>query len=305
MQNKYVFLFEYHWPSCTNASVPIIAISHPESSTPFFLVGPVSRRGDRLLDFQTRAIESLQAKHLDKSCRSSDTHPGPGKVHHLELVGSNQRPGLRMADSNKALAVALHLIYLGIFSSPLVEYLGMAIVFIGDRANESPYRISETYCWAHVGSQVEGCQVSIFVDHGDWLVNGIKIYSMSSSYQPLFHCSGALPILTTLPPCLVMAVLPPALDPLLPKVSLFLARWDRWMSPLSSAWDVLLPKSCLWLRQIRSSYRGLPWCLLSLQANIPFGLLKAVYGPKAVFAGPSCPPGLAPTVNLWKRTSSA
>ena len=174
----HVFLFNNQGPSSPYAGVSVSTISKPERSPALFPICPIPRRRQRLLDFESYAIQPVKSHHLSESCGSSAAHPSSWEVHHFEFIGGDKGPALRVPDGDEAFPVPLHLIAFNILArSKIEDFLIMEILF-RNRTREGPHDVTEADWWTHMWSQIHCSKITIFVYHWDTEVNLVKVNSM-------------------------------------------------------------------------------------------------------------------------------
>lgn len=146
--STYVSLVDRHWPASTYTRVAVLAETHPECPSPLFAIGPVSWRGQALLDIQSGPVQSVQTHHKGKSSRSSSTHPGARKERHPEFVHGDKKPTLDVRKSDDAFTMTAHLIALNVLSGALVEMILQFFVLVVSYSGESPHGVAKTYWWS-------------------------------------------------------------------------------------------------------------------------------------------------------------
>ena len=174
----YIFLVKGHRPSCSNTSVSINAICHPERSSSLFLISPILWWRKDFLDIKTRTIKPMQPQHYSQSRGSSGARPRTRKIHQLEFVACQYNPALSMAKWTIRLPKAFHFICLCIFPCSSIKNFLMIKVLVADRGRDGPHGIAKADRRAHYRRQIHGGAIPIFVNHRCSGVYLIKIYLM-------------------------------------------------------------------------------------------------------------------------------
>jgi hypothetical protein len=85
--------------------------------------------------------------HLAETDSRTCAHPSPRKVHHLELVRSQENMCLCMCDRYHVFTMALQIIALHIFSRSLIEVVPKIHELLRYRCSKCPHGISQCNWW--------------------------------------------------------------------------------------------------------------------------------------------------------------
>ena len=149
-KQAHISFINRHWPTCTDTSNPIITVSHPKRPSPFFTFCPIFWRWQALLCIQADGVHLIQSHHSNQSCPTTDAHPSPWEAHHLEFVGGNETPSLRVSEGHERFAYAFHLIELDVLSCSSVEDILMVHIFVGNGGCVTPHNVAQADRWAPV-----------------------------------------------------------------------------------------------------------------------------------------------------------
>jgi hypothetical protein len=95
-----------------------------------------------LFDIHANAIHPIETHHDYQTSRSANAHPSSRKVHHLELVCCYQTPRLSVGNGDKCFTLASHFVNFDVLSRPLVKYVLMVYVLVGNGGCVAPHDVS-------------------------------------------------------------------------------------------------------------------------------------------------------------------
>lgn len=171
-------------PSGGHGPVAIDAEGGPQRPSPLLQLGPVPRRRQRGNHILRRAVQAVEAHHVDQLGALGRRHGSAREVHGPRLVRRQQSPGLRVLYRDEVFAVAPELVCLGVLAGPLVEDVVVRMVSLVAVGSDSPDGVLQAHGRFHMRRRVEAFEVPAGVDEGYVVVLPLKVILVSNA--PLF-----------------------------------------------------------------------------------------------------------------------